>query len=134
MEKWHVFEEEITKRLKKNGYWAHRIAPNVAGQQPFDIVAIRGGKACAYDAKVLSSGKRFPLNRIEDNQINAFEAFTRAVYSCGTKPYNPCEVGCLILHNGEIRFLSFNHILILLDDDVKSIDVESLPIWTEGVF
>lgn len=72
-----TFEQEWLDHLYSLGMWAHFMHPAPDGSQPFDIIAINDyyGEATvyAYDCKTLS-GKRFPLNREEDNQEMAFKA------------------------------------------------------------
>lgn len=116
------FENLIVKKLHESGYWVHRIHPDESGQQPFDIIAIRGNKICAYDAKVLSQGKRFPLKRIENNQLNAFKLFE--------KKTNGADIGLLILsEDGRIRFMDIGQINNALWLGKKSIDLTILPEW-----
>ena len=115
------FEDYLVNVLYTHGFWAHRIAPDEAGQQPFDIIALKGDMTCAYDAKVLSVGKRFPLSRIEENQLNAFSIFKHRVWYT--------DIGCLIYHDGNIRYLSIDAIEEALKNDVASIDVRQLPAW-----
>lgn len=59
--------------LKERGYWVHFIEPNKAGAQPFDIIAVKNGKAIAIDCKTLAESKKyFSLDRLEENQKYAF--------------------------------------------------------------
>ena len=67
-----AFEREVCELLKQHGYWVHFMSPDVRGAQPFDIIAVKNGKALAMDCKT-SASKYFPLSRLEDNQIYAFE-------------------------------------------------------------
>lgn len=115
------FEDHIVKILGNDGWWAHRIAPNESGQQPFDVVAFKGSAGCAYDAKILSRGNTFPFDRIEDNQLAAFQLFRDKI--------NHAQVGCLILHDGKIRSLSYEDIDIAIRYGMKSVDVRKLPEW-----
>lgn len=115
------FERYITVVLKEHGYWAHRIAPDESGQQPFDIIAAKEDTVCAYDAKVLTNGYRFPLSRIEDNQLNAFRLFNKSVW------YS--QIGCLIYHDGGIRFFPLDEIELAVSHHIKTIDVRSLQVW-----
>lgn len=66
------FEEEFCELLSKKGYWVHFITPDKRGAQPFDVLAVRGNIPYAFDCKT-SSRKYFKMNRLEDNQIMAFE-------------------------------------------------------------
>lgn len=116
------FEDYVVKELHKAGYWVHRIHPDESGQQPFDIIAVKGSKICAYDAKVLESGKRFPLKRIEDNQLNAFRLIE--------KKTNGADVGLLILNeSGKIYFMDIGRINSFLWLGKKSVPVDELPEW-----
>lgn len=116
------FEDYCVKKLHEAGYWVHRIHPDESGQQPFDIIGARGSKLCAYDAKVLSEGKRFPLKRIEDNQLNAFRLIE--------KKTNGADIGLLILdESGKIRFMDIGRIDTFLWLGKKSIALEDLPEW-----
>lgn len=115
------FENLIVKELHKNGYWAHRISPNEAGQQPFDIIAIKGNRICAYDAKVLSDGTRFPMSRLENNQLNAFNLFEAKT--------SAQSIGLLIYAEEKIRYMSLSTIKTALIMKRKSINVDELPEW-----
>ncbi len=116
------FENLVVKKLHEAGYWVHRIHPDESGQQPFDIIAIKGNKVCAYDAKVLSEGKKFSLKRIEDNQLNAFRLFE--------KKTSGADIGLLILsEDGKIRFMDIGQINNALWMFKKSIDLTVLPEW-----
>lgn len=66
------FEREVCKLLKREGFWVHFLNPNASGAQPFDIIAIRNGRAVAIDCKT-SAQHVFPISRLEDNQVFAFE-------------------------------------------------------------
>lgn len=66
-----AFEREMCELLAKNGYWAHLISPDARGAQPFDIIAAKNGRPFAIDCKTTVTA-RFPLSRLEDNQVLAF--------------------------------------------------------------
>lgn len=70
------FEKETCELLARYGWWVHFLSPNEAGAQPFDIIAVRNGKAIAIDCKT-SVSNVFPINRLEDNQQLAFERWMR---------------------------------------------------------
>ena len=116
------FEDYVVKELHRAGYWVHRIHPDESGQQPFDVIAVKGNKICAYDAKVVTEGKRFPMKRIEDNQLNAFRLFE--------KKTNGADVGLLILEeSGKIRYMDIGQINTALWLGKKSIELDILPEW-----
>ena len=72
------FEVDMCELMARSGFWVHFIEPNRAGAQPFDIVAARGGRAYAIDAKTCAAGS-FNISRLEDNQRMAFDLWL----SCG---------------------------------------------------
>ena len=115
------FEDYCVKELHKAGYWVHRIHPDESGQQPFDIIAIRRNKICMYDAKVISEGHRFPLSRLEDNQLNAFRLVE--------KKTDASDIGLLIYAEDRIRYMSLSSIETAIAFRKKSIDVNELPEW-----
>lgn len=115
------FEDTCIKKLCKAGYWAHRIHPDESGQQPFDIIAIQGDRVCAYDAKVVSSGHRFPLSRIEDNQRNAFQLFDKKTHAY--------HIGLLILCEEKIYYMDIEKIRSAMWMKQSSVDVHDLPEW-----
>lgn len=71
-----TFEQEWVEYLYSHGMWVHYIQPSPDGSQPFDVIAVKDGVVYAFDCKTLK-GKRFPLNRIEDNQQAAFESLNK---------------------------------------------------------
>ena len=66
------WEKQFTEILASKGFWVHFITPNIAGQQPFDIIAVKDNRPYAIDCKTAVK-PIFPLSRLEDNQVNAFE-------------------------------------------------------------
>lgn len=70
------FENEFCDLLASRGYWVHFISPAPNGGQPFDIIAVKGGEAYAYDCKT-SVTRRFSISRLEENQKLAFERWIR---------------------------------------------------------
>lgn len=115
------FENQVVKELHKAGYWVHRIHPDETGQQPFDVIAIRGDNVCVYDAKVVSDGHRFPLSRIEDNQINAFRLIE--------KKTSAMHIGLLICAEDKIRYMDISRINSEMSMGRKSVDINQLPEW-----
>lgn len=70
------FEQEFVEILAKEGFWAHFLAPSPTGAQPFDVIAMRHGYAYCFDCKT-SVKPIFPITRLEDNQILAFDKWLR---------------------------------------------------------
>jgi Holliday junction resolvase len=72
------FEKVVCRALANEGYWVHFITPDARGAQPFDIIAVKHGVAMAVECKTLSDKQNyFPMSRLEDNQIMAFEKWTK---------------------------------------------------------
>lgn len=74
------FEQEMCEKLAREGWWVHFIVPDARGAQPFDIVAVKNGKAVAIDCKTCVANT-ISINRLEDNQIMSFEKWLR----CGNE-------------------------------------------------
>lgn len=75
-----TFEREFCEVLAAEGWWVHFIAPSANGGQPFDVIAVKGGCARAFDCKT-SATHIFPFSRLEQNQIMAFEKWL----ACGNE-------------------------------------------------
>lgn len=67
------FEQELCKRFAEEGFWVHNMAQNAAGQ-PADIIAAKKNEVILIDAKDCRNN-RFPLSRMEGNQIDAMSRF-----------------------------------------------------------
>lgn len=92
------FEKKMCKKLSDKGYWVHFLAPDARGAQPFDIIAVKNEKSIAIDCKTCVS-ERFSINRIEDNQISAFEKWLK----CGNS-----EPLIVIEHYGDVVFAEYS--------------------------
>ena len=66
------FEKEMVKLLAESGFWVHFISPDNRGAQPFDLIFVKNGFAYVADCKT-SANHIFNIDRMEDNQIMAFE-------------------------------------------------------------
>lgn len=71
-----AFERELCDILAKKGYWVHFIVPDSRGAQPFDVIAVKDGKALAIDCKT-SARDSISIGRLESNQIFAFERWIK---------------------------------------------------------
>lgn len=110
--KWGTqWEKEFCNLLMTQGFWVHFITPDARGAQPFDVIAVKGGEAYAYDCKTCAADW-FSINRLEDNQVMAFEKWIR----CGNN--NP---NIAVLHKDKIYLVSYAHLKafgrIRLNDD-----------------
>jgi len=92
------FERDMCDILASRGYWVRFIVPDARGAQPFDIIAVKDGKALAIDCKTCVSNT-FSINRLEDNQIMAFERWLE----CG----NEMPIIC-VLHEGGIHYIRYD--------------------------
>lgn len=70
------FEREFCDLLASRGYWVHFLSPAPSGAQPFDVIAVKDGRAWCYDCKT-STKRVFGFERLEQNQIMAFERWMK---------------------------------------------------------
>lgn len=112
------FEKEFANILANEGYWVTMLTPKAhIGSQPCDLIATKNNIFYGFECKTLHSRyKRFPLNRLEENQIQAFKKLKKI----GTNNY------FLVVkwNNKEIYRISFQDIdftkkSILLEDKYK---------------
>ena len=107
------FEKWMEHKLNEHGYWVHRMAESNTGSQPFDIIALRNYKVCAFDCKVISTKRPyFPFSRVEENQILAFEKLIKCYK-------NNLSVGFMIYYEGDIYFLNYHLFKVLSNVDKK---------------
>lgn len=110
-----AFEKRICDILNHDGWWVHFIEPKQNGAQPFDIVAVRNGRAIAIDCKTCVN-KRFSIERLEDNQITAFDKWI----ACGNAdPY------VIVEHGEDIYVIPYSYL-----KDVTSVKLEDLQ-WAK---
>lgn len=92
-----AFEKEVVELLAQKGYWVHFITPDSRGAQPFDVIAVKDGKALAIDCKTCVSNT-FSISRLEENQICAFEKWM----ACGNE-----EPFVYVKHNDKIHIIGY---------------------------
>lgn len=116
-----AFEKRMLQLLSAHGFWAHKLVENENGA-PFDLLAIKEGACYAIECKELN-GFRFPLSRVEDNQITGL----RTAAKHGITPL------FLFQTNARIHVAPAQDILLLLDAGIeKSVRVtvfEDLEDW-----
>ena len=125
------FENAFCKMLKNHGFWALRIIPNAGGQQPADIIAVKGRYTALIDCKVISTKRGFPFYRVEDNQLTAMEQFLKITKEPGWF--------AIRLDDGEIRMLGEDEIAWALlggensfsQEELRSDKTMSLTDWLE---
>lgn len=96
------FERELCDELAKRGFWTHFINPDNSGAQPFDIIAVKNGRAYAIDCKTCEAN-RFNIKRLEDNQVFAFGRWIE----CGN--INPLIA---VKHDDKIIWIDYVALLI----------------------
>ena len=69
------FEAEFCRMLAENGFWAHNLTQNSAGQ-PADVIAVKNGVAHLIDCK-LCTGNSFSVSRVEENQRCAMHLWSK---------------------------------------------------------
>lgn len=92
------FERELVGLLAAKGWWVHFLSPNAAGAQPFDVIAVKNEQAIAIDCKT-SASHIFPISRLEENQISAFERWV----DCGNN-----DPIIAIKYNSNIYFIGYS--------------------------
>lgn len=110
------FEQEFVEILAKEGFWAHFLAPSPTGAQPFDVIAMRHGYAYCFDCKT-SVKPIFPITRLEDNQILAFDKWVQ----CGG--YTPCVA---VKYDNKIYLVEYTRL-----QREKSVDLRKVLAWEE---
>ena len=114
------FERKVCQWLKEQGYWALNIPRQKSGQQPFDVIAVKGNCIVALDCKVISgSSERFPLERVEVNQWLAFKSLE------DKSPYS--VIGLMIWHDKTERmhFVSYKQLKLARKRGESSIELGS---------
>lgn len=106
-----AFENDFRRLLRKNGFWSHKLVENENGA-PFDIIAVKNKRAYAFDCKDCSSA-RFPLNRVEDNQITGMQSIREA----------GAETFFVFRFDQSEYIVSSDHLFCLIRNGEKSIKV-----------
>lgn len=70
------FEREMCDILSKKGFWVHFMSPDNSGAQPCDLIFAKDGQVQIADCKTCVA-KSFTIDRLEDNQIFAFERWIK---------------------------------------------------------
>ena len=115
---WQRFQREICKMLSEHGFWAYETINKKSGQ-PVDVIAVKSDIGYIIECKVTKSN-RFPLSRVEDNQITAIERFTR----CKNK--ESWFAFLFSKHPDDILFVKAEKIIDLVDSGAASVTYEEL--------
>lgn len=115
------FENELVSWLADKGCWVHKLAPNRAGAQPFDIIAAKSCWVRAIDCKVCSNGE-FDFTRVEENQKAAMEKWEKDTL------FN--AYFALKLPSGKVHWLSYGTFKVLCKEYSKltTRQIEELPL------
>ena len=95
-----AFEREACEVLKNAGYWVHFITPDARGAQPFDIIAVKNGRALAIDCKTCVANT-FNISRLEENQVLAFDRWVQ----CGND-----DPMIMVKHDNTIYTISYKEL------------------------
>ncbi len=123
---WQRFQREICKMLSDNGFWAYETINKKSGQ-PVDVIAVKSDIGYIIECKVTKSN-RFPLSRVEDNQITAIERFTRC------KNHESWFAFLFSKHPDDILFVRAEKIIALLDKNVVGVSYDELKEMSEDFF
>lgn len=94
------FEHELCQILAQKGYWVHFIVPDARGAQPFDVIAVKDGKALAIDCKTCVADS-FNIGRLEENQIMAFERWIK----CGND-----DPFIAVKHDNKVYLINYSYL------------------------
>ena len=70
------FEKEFAQYLQEKGMFVYNV-PNKYTGQPFDIIAVKNNVFYGFECKHCK-GNYFTLDRIEDNQVQAFKKLQKS--------------------------------------------------------
>ena len=120
---WQRFQREVCKRLSECGFWAYETINKQSGQ-PVDVIAVKSDIGYIIECKVTKSD-RFPLSRVEDNQITAIEKFTKC------KNTESWFAFFFAKHPDNVLFVRAGKIIALVESGAKSTTYEELKDMSE---
>lgn len=120
---WQRFQKEICKMLSNNGFWAYETINKQSGQ-PVDVIAVKSNIGYIIECKVTQTN-RFPLSRVEDNQITAIERFTR----CNN--HESWFAFYFAKHPDNVLFVRAGKIIALVESGAKSTTYDELKDMSE---
>ena len=95
-------EQVLAQDLNAKGFWVKLIPNDARGAQPFDIIAVRQKLVLMLDSKVCGQ-KRFPMERVEDNQWLAFEKAAKRTCAC---------IGLICWYNGKFYYIPYSQLRV----------------------
>lgn len=121
-------EAFVAKLFQENKYWAY-ILPKKIGGQPFDVIACKNDVIWFVDAKHLEAEEAsFSFERIEPNQRTSMR------YARNFAGIN--NLGFVIRwdrDDSRVFFLSYDKLVELEQNGVKSVKIESLENFMEVI-
>ena len=93
-------ERLLAQDLNEKGFWVKLIPNDARGAQPFDCIAVRKKLVLMLDSKVCGQ-KRFPMERVEDNQWLAFEKAAKRTCAC---------IGLVCWYNGKFYYIPYSQL------------------------
>lgn len=120
---WQRFQREVCKRLSECGFWAYETINKQSGQ-PVDVIAVKSDIGYIIECKVTKSD-RFPLSRVEDNQITAIEKFTKC------KNTESWFAFYFAKHPDNVLFVRADKIIALVESEAKSVTYDKLKDMSE---
>lgn len=115
---WQRFQKELCKMLSRHGFWAYETINKQSGQ-PVDVIAVKSDIGYIIECKV-TKADRFPLSRVEDNQITSIEWFAKC------KNHESWFAFYFEKHPDEILFVRAEKIIAMVDSGVVSVRYEEL--------
>ena len=116
------FEDELCEILSAQGFWAHNLAQNSAGQ-PADVLTAKNNKPYLIDCKDCQNDK-LSLSRIEPNQESAMTLWQQ---TGNTECYF-----ALRSHTGVIYMAHLN-VLITMRNSISQVNVDKFPTLEEWI-
>lgn len=120
---WQRFQREICKMLSEHGFWAYETINKKSGQ-PVDVIAVKSDIGYIIECKVTKSN-RFPLSRVEDNQITSIQLFNK----CGN--IESWFAFFFAKHPDNVLFVRAGKIIALVESGAKSTTYEELKDMSE---
>ena len=115
---WQRFQREICKMLSEHGFWAYETINKKSGQ-PVDVIAVKSDIGYIIECKVTKSN-RFPLSRVEDNQITSIQLFNK----CGNS--ESWFAFYFAKHPDNVLFVRADKIIALVESGAKSTTYDEL--------
>lgn len=121
-------EKFTTKTLRNFGYWVYNMPMKTSGQ-PFDIIAVKGGKSFLVwlvDAKhVRDEQVSFTFARIEPNQISSM------AYAHNFAKIENLGFAIFFDRDKQLRWLPYLDYVEMEKQGQKSVNMNNLKLFTE---